>query len=497
MSPAIAEGVCELDLREARNHLPEGSPQDQLAFASRQTAARGRVARLLRFYKQNRCRMARLHTLTASSVALSRSCGYSPAFNALGDAIMPVDAEGNPRTPGWVAYQDACQRKRPWDIRDELWMEAHLVDWQALHEQRLLEDFFEEAARHTGHPAWERMRTHLEITVGSRQFDHWATKGAAAYETSMAWAMALAVRRGMTKGCGLLLRYGWSAARALFRPLPETGRQPASYRRCAWALLCSSITAWSAAHVYRRGVRMGNRGRFSREDTWPLLPAILGERVGEVHPLIVTFYSNPGRFQVKAALDVQTVPLAFYSRLSTLLLGQGLYESGVELIDARIRCFRRDDGSMHFVRELYCGESLRVFDSDFVVRTINGSPTLVEVFGDLHTDVVLDVTPRENGGCAVTGRDIYWRGIRLPRTGLKVEFASKVLADEEGREIVEVVGRLTLEPRSRWGRFVMHTLLRRPEYLGSIRYLLRQEDVEASCPTHTTREAGDHLDARP
>jgi hypothetical protein len=83
------------------------------------------------------------------------------------------------------------------------------------------------------------------------------------------------------------------------------------------------------------------------------------------------------------------------------------------------------------------------------------------------------VEPRSEGGAAVVGRDIYWRGIRLPRTALKIEFVSRVLLEEEpGRQRIEVVGSLRMQPQTRWGRFLMHTLLRRPEDLGSIHYVL-------------------------
>ena len=37
---------------------------------------------------------------------------------------------------------------------------------------------------------------------------------------------------------------------------------------------------------------------------------------------------------------------------------------------------------MHFIRELYCGGSFRVFDSDFIVRETSLGPTLFEVFAD-------------------------------------------------------------------------------------------------------------------
>src|SRR5258707_609391 len=97
-------------------------------------------------------------------------------------------------------------------------MEAHLVHWQVMHELGLVAAFFGEADRHPREPAWDRMRAHLEMTIGSRQFDHWATEGKTAYETAMARSLAKAVRRGLTHGWSLAFRYGWNACWALFSP---------------------------------------------------------------------------------------------------------------------------------------------------------------------------------------------------------------------------------------------------------------------------------------
>ena len=86
--------VSKADLKEAGRYLPKGAQEDLEAFARRQICARSRLAGLLKFYGQNPCRMARLHLLTASSVAIARCCGFSESFNAFGEAIMPVDEAG-------------------------------------------------------------------------------------------------------------------------------------------------------------------------------------------------------------------------------------------------------------------------------------------------------------------------------------------------------------------------------------------------------------------
>src|SRR5947209_6485054 len=100
------------DLDEAVRYLPRGTADEREQFARRQLRARERVTRLLEFYGRCPCRMARVHLLTASCVTVARFCGFSESFNALGDAIMPVDDDGRPRSPRWIAYQEACAAGR-------------------------------------------------------------------------------------------------------------------------------------------------------------------------------------------------------------------------------------------------------------------------------------------------------------------------------------------------------------------------------------------------
>src|SRR5205085_1995020 len=82
-------------------------------------------------------------------------------------------------------------------------------------------------------PARRLLRLHLEMTLGTRQFDEGATTGRAPYETAVAEAMALAVRRIATRGWPLVSRYVWETACALVHPAPEPPRPVVSYRRCA------------------------------------------------------------------------------------------------------------------------------------------------------------------------------------------------------------------------------------------------------------------------
>ena len=210
---------------------------------------------------------------------------------------------------------------------------------------------------------------------------------------------------------------------------------------------------------------------------------MLGGRIREVHPLIVRFYQNPANFQVRVKVDLHTLPTKLWSRVLTLLIGQGPYEESRSEVDAQFRVFRREDGSMHFLRELYMGDALRVFDSDFVVRDMDGVPTLFEVFVDKHIEVEFTVTPLSDAGLSIRGKNFYYRGARLPCPGLRVEFQSHVLNDESSSGVINIEGRLLMQPDSRWGQLLMCRLLRRPEVLGTIRYVARPL---AAAPANTS-----------
>ena len=64
----------ECDLADARRHLPAAREEDLIGFAVRQLRARRRLTNLLAFYRTNPCRLAHLHLLAASAVALGRFC---------------------------------------------------------------------------------------------------------------------------------------------------------------------------------------------------------------------------------------------------------------------------------------------------------------------------------------------------------------------------------------------------------------------------------------
>jgi hypothetical protein len=67
---------------------------------------------------------------------------------------------------------------------------------------------------------------------------------------------------------------------------------------------------------------------------------------------------------------------------------------------------------------------------------------------------------------SVRGVDVYWRGLRLPSSGLEIEFRSSAEAGA-----LHVEGQLSMRPRTALGRFFAWRVLRRPEKLGTIRYV--------------------------
>jgi hypothetical protein len=415
--------------------------------------------------------MARVHLLAACAVTLGRLAGVSETFDKIGEVFMPVDAAGEPKGQSWRNFVDACKLGRPIQVREELWLIAHMRDLEAVQRQGLDASFYDEASRQLDQPVWRCAKRHMEVTLGARLRDSSALAGLIPYETAMADSLAVTAGGLVTGGTRLLASYAWEAMRALLIPDRCHTREVISYRRTALGLLWHSMTSLSAFRLFREGMRSRERGAEASDEGWPLIPAVLGEEAGRVDPLIVRFYSNPSRFRVKATMELDTAPARFWSRLATLLVGQGLYETGLTDMDCRFRVFRRADGSMHFIRELYSASTRRVFDSDFVVRDFRGRPTFFEVFVDLGVDVEMSVRPTSDGGLAIRGANIYWRGVRLPSTALKVEFISKVENAPDGRQSLRIEGNLLMQPDTRLGRFVVHRLLRRPEKLGRIRYL--------------------------
>lgn len=466
----IAPALLPAELADARAHLGEGSDEDVQAFARRQGAAVARHDALERFYGANGCRMAVLHSLGGAVAVLSRFPGASAAFERIGDLLQPIDAEGRPRDARWKAYARACELGRALEVRDELWIAAHVVDLQQVRREGLEAAFESEAARHPDRPVWRLMKHHFAFTLGTRQLDESAATGAIALETAMSDAIGHSVSRMLRDG-------GWTFVRtlvlglvALFSWAPVRAGLP-SYRRIALRVARHAVSALAIVGVWRKGLREAGRGESATAARWPILAQTLGDRVRDVHPVVVDFYNNPASYDVRCTLDLYTTPARFWSWMLTTIAGQGLYEAGTRTYEARIRTYRRTDGSMHFVREIDTGRALRVFDSDFLVREHRGVPTLFERFSEANLEYELVVTPLGPGlGVSIRGHDLYWRGLRLPTAGLEVEFQSSVEETPEGA-VLHLEGTLAQRPRTAFGRFLAYRVLRRPERLGCIRYV--------------------------
>lgn len=473
---ALAPLAC--DLEEARHYLPQASPEELRAFGIRQLRARRRATLLLAFYGKHPCRLSNLHLLATCAVTLGRFAGVSREFDELGAEFMCVHDDGRPRTDAWQNYRDACDAHRPLELRDELWLAAHMQDMRRARQLGLEEEFYRQAERHRDDPVWVLSNEHMQATLGTRLMDHLALSGTEAFETAFAHSLAATFFRLCTRSWKLVRRYWSEGLRAVLCPAKEPNRGLVSNRELALRAVRYSATAWRASRVYRRGMRIRDRGSQEEQEGWPLLREVLGEKTAEVNPLILEFYENPSRFQVKASVHFYTLPAKIWSYLATLLIGQGLYEDNLEDIDARFRVFRRRDGSMHFLRELYCGGKLRVFDSDFIVRGVNDTRALFEVFVDKHIEVQMSVRPLADGGLSIEGEHIYYRGMRLPSIALNVRFQTRV-EEENGAPVLHIHGQLLMKPHTGWGRVLMCRLLRRPELLGGIHYVARPASAES------------------
>jgi hypothetical protein len=461
------------DLREARRYLSVASESELKNFAARQLRSRQRLSELIGFYSKNQCRMARLHLLASCAITLGRFAGFSETFDQMGEYFMPVNAENQPRTDEWRDFAEACRKKMPLEVREEKWLAAHFADLQNVRENGLYRRFEMEAEQYKDEPTWQLLQQHMEISLGVRLMDKFAISGLVPYETAIADSLVLTTKKLVTAGSRLLGRYAKEAALASFDFSQKTPLGLLSYRRTAFKMVKFTFAALSVTKLFRRGVRERERGRTANEtENWNLLPQTLGERINEIHESIIDFYANPAKFDVTATLKLETLPARFWSRVLTLLFGQGLYETDLNEIPARFRVFSRKDGSMHFVRELYCQDKLRVFDSDFVVR----EGKLFEVFTDLKMAVEMHVEPTESGGLRIRGENIFAHNFKMPSIGLQVEFQSQV--DEvDGIEVLKINGHLRMKPRTKTGKFLAYKIMRRPQDLASIHYIARRKSV--------------------
>jgi len=453
----------EKNLTEARYYLPKADEDALEKFAERQHRSRVRFTILKDFYGRNHCRMTRLHLLATCAVTLGRFAGFSKTFDAMGEHFLPVGRDNQPRTAEWQKFVEACGENLPVEVRDELWLAAHFKDLQDVRVSGLYAAFEHEAEGHKTEPVWQLLQQHMDVALGVRLMDHSAISGILPYETAIAHSLTLTVKKLFTAASRLVFLYTRESARAILNFSEKTPENLISYRRTAFDLTRYFLLSFTVSKIFRRGVRSRERGRVATSENWNLLEMTLGERVSEIHPLINEFYANPSRFDVMATLKLETLPAKFWSRLLTTLIGQGLYEADLEKIPTRFRIFSREDGSMHFIRELYCNGKYRVFDSDFVVE--NGK--LYEVFKDLNAAVEMQVSPIEDRGLSIEGKNFLFYGRKMPSIGLNVEFKSRVREDG----ILNIDGQLSMKPKTKFGAFLAHKILRRPKDLGSIHYV--------------------------
>ena len=458
--------ITDKNLREAKRYLPNADETAQIDFAERQFRSRQRFAELRDFYTKNYCRMTRLHLLASCAVTLGRFAGFSKTFDEMGEHFMPLNREKKPRTVEWTKFIEACEEKLPVEVREELWLAAHFKDLKNVRESGLYARFEAESADNKNDPTWQLLQQHMDVALGVRLMDNSAISGLLPYETAIADSLVLTVKKLVTAASKLVLRYTKESARAVLDVTERTPENLISYRRTSFEMMKFLLQSLTVSKIFRRGLRERERGQTAETENWNLLETVLGERVTEINPLIREFYANPSRFDVTATLKLETIPAKIWSRLLTLMFGQGLFETNLTEIPARFRIFERKDGSMHFVRELYCDGKFRVFDSDFVVK--NGN--LYEVFTDLKCSIGMRVKPLEHGELSISATDFIFRGVRLPEFGLLVEFQSRV----EG-ETLEVDGRLTMQPKTKSGEFFARKILRRPQNLGSIHYTAKRK----------------------
>ena len=82
----------------------------------------------------------------------------------------------------------------------------------------------------------------------------------------------------------------------------------------------------------------------------------------------------------------------------------------------------------------------------------------------MKASVEMQVAPINGGGLLIQSRNFLFHGRRMPSIGLNVEFKSRV----ESNETLKIDGQLLMKPKTKFGKFFAHKILRRPTDLGSI-----------------------------
>lgn len=451
---------------------------DQLeAFVLRQRASRIRVSRINAFYLRYPCRMGALHRLAVAGIAVARFAGMSEVYHEIGELLCPVDLDGQPRTEGWRAYVRAFEEGRPSDFREERWLEAHFTDMERVKAAGWLERFAQEEAAHQADPAWRMLGEHMAVTLGTRLEDGEALAGAMALETAIATSLTRVVRGQLSTGLGLVRTYVRAAVRATLRGGPWVQPHAPSDRALVCCLVRATASATQIRRVWRLGQRRRSRGAEHPETAWSLSPSlqqVLGPGIAQLDPGVHALFASMDRFSMTASVHLHHRMTTWLAWLATLLVGQGMYEESLEQVPARFRLFRRDDGSMHFVREFWCDEAVREFDSDFVVREVDGQPTLLEVFQELGVAAQMRTEILEDGGLSMTIERLFVRGLPVGVGPARVCFETR----PHGPGQLQVIGVLELHPRSATMRWLLRHLLGLPERLGEIRYLATASEPE-------------------
>lgn len=453
------------ELADARRYVGDADPS---GFVTRQRDARLRVALMNTFYGRFPSRMGALHELAAAGIAVARFAARSEVFDAIGERLLPVDRDGLPRTPAWAAYVASFHEGLPADVREERWLVAHFADMQGVKAEGWIERFAEERAAHGDDPTWAMLAEHVDVTLGTRVQDGAALAGRVALETAITTSLRQVVARQLRTGLGLVRVHVSSATRAMIGGGPWVPPHLPSDRQLVARLVRATLGATRIARVWRLGVRRQARGAESPGAAWSLTPsleAVLGPGLPGVDPRVAEMFDAMHRFRMTASVHLYHRAGVVAAWLATLLVGQGMYESHLDEVEARFRLFRRDDGSLHFVREFWCEESVRLFDSDFVVRDVDGRPTLLEVFSELGVAAQMRTEALPDGGIAMTVVRLFVGGVSLPVGPVHVCFETRPEGDG-----LRVTGVLDVRPASGAQRLMFARLLRLPERVGEIRY---------------------------
>lgn len=458
----------EVELADAARFGLSGD--DARAFALRQRSARLRVALLDAFYARFPCRMGALHQLATTGIAVARFAALSATYDAIGDRLLPVDRDGRPRHAGWAHYAEACEQALPPDIREERWLAAHLADMEQVKAEGWMARFAEERAGHRADPTWRLLAEHMDVTLGTRVADGEALAGRIALETAIATSLGQVVRRQVTTGARLVRTYVGAAVRAtLWSRTPDDGLP--SDRGLVARLVAATVRVLAIRHVWRLGERYRTRGAARGSTSWSLVPSldqVLGPSTARMAPAVRRLFDEMHAFRMEASVHLYHRLGWWAAYAGSVLVGQGMYEQHLAAVDARFRLFRREDGSLHFVREFWCDDAVRVFDSDFVVREVDGAPTILEIFQDLGVAARMRTEVLDDGGVAMTVVGLFLRGIPTGTGPFHVCFETRPVAGAPER--VDVAGVLDLRPRNAFERWWFHRVWGLPARLGEIRY---------------------------